>query len=200
MKWWLRFQAWTFLPVTSGCFVIWFWQWVKDPLDCLQRGWYMQLFWMAAGHVSRYFLMKTFLCPELSPLWAYLWAVTIPQWFGGIYIFGHFSTSHTHLDTMNSDVTKNWVRYAVEHTIDIDPSNNWVNWIMGYLNCQVIHHLYPAMPQYHQPKVSARFAAFCKKWKLPYRVMGYGEAFHATFTHLDEVGKKYWNGEKHKAL
>ena len=33
---------------------------------------------------------------------------------------------------------------------------------MGYLNCQVIHHLFPSMPQYHGPKVSEELKIFVK--------------------------------------
>lgn len=197
-RWWMRLQAYTFLPLTSGLIVISFWSFVKDPLHCIKHGWWVQLFWMVAGHVARYWAMTNYLLPEASPVWAYLWACTIPSWFGGIYIFGHFSTSHTHLPVIDSDQTKNWVRYAIEHTVDISPQNDAVNWIMGYLNCQTLHHLWPQMPQYHQPEVSRRFEKFCKKWDLDYQITGYFEAMWTTFKNLDDVGIAYWNDEKVK--
>ena len=81
------------------------------------------------------------------------WWFTFGNWIATC-TFAHFSTSHTHLDVVPSDKHISWVNYAVDHTVDIDPSKSTVNWLMGYLNCQVIHHLFPDMPQFRQPEVS----------------------------------------------
>jgi len=51
--------------------------------------------------------------------------------------------------------------------------------LMGYLNCQVIHHLFPDMPQFRQPEVSRRFIPFAKKWNLNYKVLSYYGAWKA---------------------
>lgn len=36
----------------------------------------------------------------------------------------------------------------MDHTVDISPGNFAVDWCMGYLNYQTLHHLFPTMPQY----------------------------------------------------
>lgn len=84
-----------------------------------------------------------------------------------------------------------WVHYALDHTVDISPHNSLVNWVMGYLNCQVVHHLFPQMPQFRQPVVSKRLRAFCAANGLDYKVMTYFGAIRATFKNLDDVGKHY---------
>jgi fatty acid desaturase len=37
-----------------------------------------------------------------------------------------------------------------------------VDWVMGYLNYQVIHHMFPAMPQYRGPAVSKELQLLAK--------------------------------------
>ena len=116
----------------------------------------------------------------------------LSQWIAGMYLFAHFSTSHTHTKVVEFKDHPSWVRYAVEHTVDISPDRAYVNWLMGYLNCQVIHHLFPDMPQFRQPEVSKKFELFARKWGLEYTVMTYGEAWKATFKNLNDVGKHYY--------
>ena len=187
-KLWLRAQAWTFVPVTSGM-VLFFWMYVLHPRNAIRRKNAEEAFWMLAAHVVRTSVIKA--------VTGYSWLTSYglfcaSMWASGCYLFAHFSTSHTHLDVVPSDKHISWVRYAVDHTIDIDPSARYVNWLMGYLNCQVIHHLFPSMPQFRQPEVSRRFVAFAKKWNLNYKVLTYYGAWKATFGNLNDVGKHYY--------
>jgi len=186
---WLRFQAWTFLPVTSGALVMLFWLLFLHPRHALRTGNWEEGLWMLSSHVLRTAAIKI-ACPGLGLAACYglLWA---SFWISGMYLFGHFSLSHTHTGTVPADAHISWVRYAVDHTVDIDPHRGWVNWVMGYLNCQVVHHLFPNMPQFHQPEVSRRFAAFAREWDLDYKVISYPEAWRRTFSNLNDVGKVY---------
>ena len=193
---WMRFQAWTFVPVTSGLFVMAFWLYILHPRQVIRRKNFEEGFWMAMSHVVRTIAIKY--------ASGYSWATSYglfctSMWVAGMFLFAHFSTSHTHLEVVPADKHLSWVRYAVDHTVDIDPSVGWVNWLMGYLNCQVIHHLFPDMPQFRQPEVSKRFIQFAMKWDLNYKVMTYWGAWVATFSNLDKVGKHYYVNGKSKA-
>ena len=59
---------------------------------------------------------------------------------------------------------------------------------MGYLNNQVIHHLFPSMPQYRGPEVSEELILFCKKWDIKYTIMNYCEAWYNMLNNLNKVG------------
>ncbi len=86
--------------------------------------------------------------------------------------------------------------------MDITPDNSLVNWIMGYLNCQgllilssflssvyilmiiivifmplVVHHLFPNMPQFRQPEVSAMLVDWAKKHDIKYTIVSYFDAW-----------------------
>jgi fatty acid desaturase len=186
---WLRFQAWTFLPVTSGLFVMAFWVLFLHPRQVGKARDGAQALWMLAFHVVRPLLVAWAAGCSFFQGYAFTWASI---WLSGMYLFGHFATSHTHLDVVPGDEHRNWVRYAVDHTVDISPDNPLVNWAMGYLNCQVIHHLFPQMPQCVQPEVSRRFRKFAREWGLKYHIIGYGEAWHKTFANLVAVGEAYY--------
>ena len=195
-KTWARAQAWTFVPVTSGVLVQMFWIYVLHPRQVLRKKNYEEASWMFLSHVVRTAVVKLALGCGLAEAYGWFW---VGNWIAYMYLFAHFSTSHTHLDVVPSDKHISWVNYAVDHTVDINPRNSIVNWLMGYLNCQVIHHLFPDMPQFRQPEVSRRFVAFAEKWNLNYKVLTYYGAWKATFSNLDRVGQHYYVNGKAKA-
>merc|ERR1719421_377099 len=111
----------------------------------------------------------------------------IVQQIGGSYIFTNFALSHTHLDVTQADEHLNWVEYSACHTTNL--SNHWmVNWWMAYLNFQIEHHLFPAMPQFRHPIVSKRVRALFEKHGFKYDVRGYFSCLGETLRNLDEVG------------
>jgi fatty acid desaturase len=109
-------------------------------------------------------------------------------YLSGIYLFGQFSLSHTFTPVIQNDENPSWVHYAIEHSVDIEPQNPIISWIMGYLNCQVIHHLFPSMPQYRGPQVSLELQEFCDKWGIKYTIMTYFDAWRCMFKNLNDVG------------
>jgi fatty acid desaturase 2 (delta-6 desaturase) len=188
-KEWMKWQAYTFLPITSGILVMMFWIFVLHPYKVIKERDYVQAGWIASSHIIfsaiyRYFLGWT---------WIQGWTAFIAtKWVSSVYLFGHFSTSHSFLDVVEKESYPTWVDYALSHTVDIDTQNRLVCWLMGYLNCQCVHHLFPQMPQFRQPIVSKELALFAKKWNKPYIVLGYIEAWRLTFKNLNNVGLHYY--------
>ena len=114
----------------------------------------------------------------------------------GVYLFGNFSLSHTTTSVVNEDEDITWIHYAFDHTIDINPDNSWINWFMGYLNCQVVHHLFPNMPQFRQPIVSRELKVWAKKWDINYKIVDYNTAVSECFNNLNNVGEYYYYKDK----
>ena len=80
-----------------------------------------------------------------------------------------------------------WVTKAFVFTVDI--TGGWpVDWWMGYLNYQTIHHLWPSMPQHNSPLIQNRLQQFADRFGLTYQ-----EAVYATFSNLNRIGKSVWN-------
>jgi fatty acid desaturase len=186
-KLWLKYQVYTFLPVTSGLLVMPFWAFYLHPRKVIRDKNVAQALLILAGHTVRVFLFMKVAPTNFFRATLYHF---IAIWITGIYLFGHFSLSHTFTPTVDKNENPNWVRYAIEHTVDISPKNKLVGWIMGYLNNQVIHHLFPSMPQYRGPEVSEELKLFCKKWDIKYTIMSYYEAWYHMLNNLNRVGNE----------
>jgi len=186
-KVWLKYQAYTFLPITSGLLVMPFWALYLHPRKVIRDKNAVQASFMLFGHITRIFLFMKFAPTDLSHAMFYHFAAI---WLTGIYLFGHFSLSHSFTPTVDKNENPSWARYAIEHTVDISPENKVVSWVMGYLNNQVIHHLFPSMPQYRGPEVSKELILFCKKWDIKYTIMSYYDAWYHMLSNLDKVGSE----------
>jgi fatty acid desaturase 2 (delta-6 desaturase) len=187
IRWWLSYQRFTFLPITSGMFVMFFWIFYLHPRKIVRDQNISQACIVALGHSSRVLL---FMMLGNTDMYHALIYHMVSLWVSGIFLFGHFSLSHTFTPVVNADENPNWVRYAIEHTVDIEPQNPLICWIMGYLNCQVIHHLFPSMPQFRGPKVSQELVTFCKKWDIKYTIVSYFDAWSMMFSNLHRVGNR----------
>ena len=187
-KLWLRWQAVTFLPITSGILVMMFWIFILHPYKVVKDRDYVQAGWILSSHV----LLSAIYSHYLNWNWFQGWfAFLLTKWVASVYLFGHFSTSHSFLDVVEKGSYPNWVDYALKHTVDIDTQNAFVCWIMGYLNCQCVHHLFPQMPQFRQPIVSKELEVFAKKWNKPYTVISYIDAWKLTLKNLNNIGIHY---------
>jgi fatty acid desaturase 2 (delta-6 desaturase) len=190
---WIKCQVYTFLPITSGFIVPTFWAFYLHPREMIKNKDWFQSVCVIAGVVSRIYAFQTLLGSSLLEAIFYNQCISSVS---AIYLFGHFSLSHTFTPIIKENDDPSWVRYAIEHSVDISPQNPFVSWIMGYLNCQVIHHLFPSMPQYRGPEVSLELIELCKKWNIKYTILGYGEAWRLMFKNLNDIGAHYTKGEK----
>jgi hypothetical protein len=70
-----------------------------------------------------------------------------------------------------------------------------VSWVMGYLNFQIEHHLFPSMPQYKNAIAAPYVRAFCDRWApdLKYTEHSYKDAWCLMLSNLNQVGKHYYD-------
>lgn len=183
---WLRFQMITFIPITSGWLIMLYWILYLHPRKIIRDKKLFQAGIVLFGHSSRIILFMYL--ANVNIYYGFLYHF-LSFWTSGVYLFGHFSLSHSFTPIIQSDENPSWVRYAIEHSIDIEPQNIIVSWIMGYLNCQVIHHLFPSMPQYRGAQTSKELRVLCIKWGIKYTIMGYFESWYNMLKNLNDVGK-----------
>ena len=182
---WLQYQSYSFLPITSGIFVMLFWILYLHPRKIIRDKNISQACIVLFAHLSRIGLFMR--CGNVSfSMGLFYHFLTV--YLSGIYLFGQFSLSHTFTPVIQNDENPSWVHYAIEHSVDIEPQNPIISWVMGYLNCQVIHHLFPSMPQYRGPRVSLELQEFCDKWGIKYTIMSYFDAWYYMFKNLNDVG------------
>lgn len=216
-------QAWLFLPVTNGIFVHLFWTYYLHPkrvvaaLTAAQKGGrggngnpVLEAVCILSCHtvLPAVFYWRG----EFSAVPAYLLLMVCNFW-NVMYLFGHFSLSHTFTDVISETEHRLWFEYAIRHSVNISNKSALVTWVMGYLNFQIEHHLFPSMPQYKNAIAAPHVRAFCARWngkngdsegnayELKYVELGYLEAWRKMFANLSDVGKHYYkNGVTHSHL
>lgn len=172
---WMRLQAWLFLPVTNGLFVHLFWMYYLHPQRAIQHimtatatksstknAAIAEAVAMAASHIVMPLIFYT-RSEELGLLYCYF-LYMVCNFFNFIYLFGHFSLSHTFTNVISETDTPLWFEYAIQHSVNISTKSPLVTWVMGYLNFQIEHHLFPSMPQYKNALAAPRVREFCNKW------------------------------------
>lgn len=171
----MLFKVYLFVLIDT-LLVVMLWKVYMHPRFVFKRKAYLQIFSMAGHWLLAYQL----------GFWPYI----ISIWIGSIYLFLHFALSHTFLPV--TEEPTHWVEYALCHTADVEQST-WCDWLMGYLNFQIEHHLLPTMPQFRNALIQDRVKALAKKHNIPYIVLSYPDALRKTFKNLSDVAKELKN-------
>ena len=204
-RWWMRLQAWTFLPIVNGIFVHLFWMYYLHPTKVFHKlcsaktraqhtSAAFELVYMASSHIS---LPLIFYTGGGSGggglLWSYFLLMVVNFW-NIVYLFGHFSLSHTFTGVIPETKQLLWFEYAANHTVNISTRSALVTWMMGYLNFQIEHHLFPSMPQYKNALAAPYVRAFCERHAhaLKYTEHSYKDAWCLMLSNLNQVGKHYY--------
>lgn len=65
-------------------------------------------------------------------------------------------------------IESEWAAHQVKTTSNFAPKNKLLSWLVGGLNYQVEHHLFPRISHVHYPELSKIVEEKCKEHKLPY--------------------------------
>jgi linoleoyl-CoA desaturase len=132
-----------------------------------------------------------------SPLTAFL-GYSIAYMTYGIVICVVFMLAHVlepaefitpHPDSQHID--DEWAIFQVKTTVDFAPSNALLNWYVGGLNYQVIHHLFPHICHIHYPQLAPIVADVCEEFGIRYNVYTtFRGALTANYQWLKVMGKK----------
>jgi fatty acid desaturase len=63
-----------------------------------------------------------------------------------------------------------------------------VDWMMGGLNYQIEHHLFPSMPRANLRFAQPMVRSYCERIGVPYLSTGVVESYRMGLSHLHEVG------------
>jgi len=76
----------------------------------------------------------------------------------------------------NEDYNYNFVKIQFESAMDVD-CPEWLDWLHGGLQFQVVHHLFPRIPRHYLREVRDKYVIpFAKKWNLKYHHYTFIEA------------------------
>ncbi|KAJ3302697.1 Acyl-CoA [Kappamyces sp. JEL0829] len=132
-------------------------------------------------------------------------------------LFTNFALSHTTMPFIENHEREHWVERSLRRTVDIHSHSkkfgsilgplfdSGVDWLMGFLNYQVVHHLWPLMPHKNQsdPRVHAAVQRICDEnpgLGLTYNVTTYDRAMWDMYANLARIAGDYGLGKDTTAV
>lgn len=95
---------------------------------------------------------------------------------GGLILSTIFQSAHVvptseyPLPDDNNELDNNWAVHQLYTTCDFAPGNHVLSWLIGGLNYQVVHHLFPNISHVHYKKMAHIVQETARKHQLPYHV------------------------------
>ncbi|MER3463864.1 MAG: acyl-CoA desaturase [Chitinophagaceae bacterium] len=84
-----------------------------------------------------------------------------------------------------------WAVHQIKTTANFAPNDRVLTWLVGGLNYQVEHHLFPRISHLHYPAISKIVRAECAKHNLPYHSFNtMGAAIVSHMRIMKKLGKK----------
>jgi fatty acid desaturase len=136
---------------------------------------------LLAGHAVLYL---SALFAVLNPLQALAFLV-VHQALFGIYLGLTFAPNHKGMP--HPDGTEDFLRKQVLTSRNVR-GGPLVDVVLGGLNHQIEHHLFPAMPTPNLRKAQPIVQAYCAELGVPYEITGLRASYAQAFRHLHEVG------------
>ena len=135
------------------------------------------------AHVAGYL---TALVLVLSPLQAVAFVV-VQQGLFGLYLGCSFAPNHKGMPTLTDADQLDFVRRQVLTSRNVAGSRP-VDWVLGGLNYQIEHHLFPNMPRPNLRHAQPLVRAFCQQHGLPYTEASLVGSYAEAVRHLHTVG------------
>ena len=117
----------------------------------------------------------------------------------GILISLVFQIAHILPDTSfplaekNNEIESNWYVHQLRTTANFAPKSQLFSWLIGGLNYQIEHHLFPHICHVHYKKISQIVSQTAKEYNIPYIVNK--TVFTAMVKHikmLNHLGKEQY--------
>lgn len=112
----------------------------------------------------------------------------------GLFISVVFQLAHivegTHFpepDKLSNKIEQEWAIHQVRTTANFATKNKTVSWLLGGLNFQVEHHLFPKVSHIHYPKINQLVKETCLEFNITY--LEYPSIFKAFRSHLLHIRK-----------
>jgi fatty acid desaturase len=135
------------------------------------------------AHVAGYL---TALVLVLSPLQAVAFVV-VQQGLLGLYLGCAFAPNHKGMPTLTEADELDFLRRQVLTSRNVAGSPPVV-WLLGGLNYQIEHHLFPNMPRPNLRRAQPLIRAFCQQHGLPYVEASLFGSYAQALRHLHTVG------------
>jgi linoleoyl-CoA desaturase len=166
------------------------------PYPALSRREHL-IFWITKiGYVAVYVVLPILMVGPLKALVGY----GIVTFVCGLLISVVFQLAHvvenTQFPTFTSPegqfnrIEEEWAVHQMNTTSNFATGNKLISWLVGGLNFQVEHHLFPRISHVHYPRISQLVKETCLEFNVPYlEYPSMSGAFYSHLQHLHSLGK-----------
>jgi linoleoyl-CoA desaturase len=93
-------------------------------------------------------------------------------------------------DPHSNKIENEWALHQVATTANFSMNSKLVSWIVGGLNYQIEHHLFPRVSHVHYPAISKLVKETCEEFDVPYTAYPtFAKAFASHVKHMREMGR-----------
>ena len=107
----------------------------------------------------------------------------------------HFVTDKAEAENENKtiesiNVEDDWATHQIRTTSNFSTKSKTLTWLLGGLNFQVEHHLFPKISHIHYPKLNEIVKKTCEDFNVKYNeIPTFFEAVRSHFMHLKMIGQ-----------
>ncbi len=105
----------------------------------------------------------------------------------GVAMGASFAPNHKGMPMVPRDTRIDFLSRQVLTSRNIR-GGRWVDWLMGGLNLQIEHHLFPSMPSPRLRRAQPIVRQYCADQGIPYTEAGLLESYAIVVRHLNRVG------------
>lgn len=102
------------------------------------------------------------------------------------------TVEHTSFPTTienTNDIENEWAIHQLETTANFATKNKMISWLVGGLNFQIEHHLFPKISHVHYPAISKIIKSTCQEFNVKYiEYKHMRDALVSHATHLKKMG------------
>jgi fatty acid desaturase len=136
-----------------------------------------------AAHLTTYLAA---LLLVMSPVKALVF-VAIQQGVWGLYMGCSFAPNHKGMPIIGGDQDVDYLRRQVLTSRNVR-GGMFIDWLLGGLNYQIEHHLFPNMPRASLRRARPVVRAYCAELRIPYCETSLIGSYAAALRHLNSLG------------
>jgi fatty acid desaturase len=122
----------------------------------------------------------------LSPLTGLVF-IAVHQGLWGVYMGSSFAPNHKGMPTLPPGHQLDYLRKQVLTSRNVY-GGRWVDFVLGGLNYQIEHHLFPTMPRPNLRRAQALVQGFCDRHGIGYAQCGLLRSYAHVLRHLRDAG------------
>ena len=105
----------------------------------------------------------------------------------GVYMGASFAPNHKGMPLVSPEARLDFLSKQVLTSRNVR-GGAWMRFLMGGLNYQIEHHLFPSMPRPHLARARVLVRAHCAEQDVPYTETGFAESYRIVVAYLNRVG------------